>query len=99
MAERKDYPICFDGLFRQNIVLTSGLVTAPVIVAATTAERAAILSLSFFMISYFSILICRMIPKKISYTICNGSRYGVYSNSHTCKYAVSRNCAHCIAVY
>ncbi|MBP1544225.1 MAG: NADH:ubiquinone oxidoreductase subunit RnfE [Oscillospiraceae bacterium] len=69
MAERKDYPICFDGLFRQNIVLTSGLVTAPVIVAATTAERAAILSLSFFMISYFSILICRMIPKKISYTV------------------------------
>ena len=29
-----------DGLFRQNIVLMSGLVTAPIIVAATTFERA-----------------------------------------------------------
>lgn len=69
MAERKSYPICFDGLFRQNIVLTSGLVTAPIIVASTTGERAAILSLSFFMITYLSILICRVIPRKIVYTI------------------------------
>lgn len=69
MSEKKTYPICFDGLFRQNIVLTSGLVTAPIIVAATTAERAAILSLSFFMISYFTIIICRLVPRKISYTV------------------------------
>lgn len=69
MREKKTYPICFDGLFRQNIVLTSGLVTAPIIVAATTAERAAILSLSFFMISYITLLICRSIPRKISYTV------------------------------
>lgn len=69
MSDKKTYPICFDGLFRQNIVLTSGLVTAPIIVAATTAERAAILSLSFFMISYITLLICRVIPRRISYTV------------------------------
>ena len=69
MSEKKAPPICFDGLFRQNIVLTSGLVTAPIIVAATTAERAAILSLSFFMITYLSILICRIIPRKIVYSV------------------------------
>ncbi len=69
MSKNKTYPICFDGLFRQNIVLTSGLVTAPIIVAATTAERAAILSLSFLMISYGTLLICRVIPRKISYTV------------------------------
>lgn len=69
MSERKAPPICFDGLFRQNIVLTSGLVTAPIIVAATTAERAAILSLSFFMITYLSILICRIIPRRLVYTV------------------------------
>ena len=69
MSEKRTYPICFDGLFRQNIVLTSGLVTAPIIVAATTAERAAILSLSFFMISYFTIILCRWVPRKLSYTI------------------------------
>ena len=58
-----------DGLFRQNIVLMSGLVTAPVIVAATTAERAAILSLSFLMISFPTILLCRLIPRKIAYMV------------------------------
>ncbi len=65
----KTYPICFDGLLRQNIVLTSGLVTAPIIVASTTGERAAVLSLTFFMISYFTILIGRIISRKIVYTV------------------------------
>lgn len=65
----KTYPICFDGLFRQNIVLTSGLVTAPIIVAATTGERAALLSLTFFMISYFTIILGRLIPRKLVYTV------------------------------
>lgn len=69
MSSQKTYPICFDGLFRQNIVLTSGLVTAPIIVAATTAERAAVLSLSFFMISYCTILIGRIVPRRIVYTV------------------------------
>ena len=69
MSNQKTYPICFDGLFRQNIVLTSGLVTAPIIVAATTAERAAVLSLSFFMISYCTILIGRIVPRRIVYTV------------------------------
>lgn len=58
-----------DGLFRQNIVLMSGIVTAPIIVAATSGERAVVLVLSFFMISYPGILLCRFIPKKIVYTV------------------------------
>lgn len=58
-----------DGLFRQNIVLMSGLVTAPIIVAATSAERALTLVVSFFMITYSSILICRFIPRKIAYSV------------------------------
>ncbi len=61
--------INLDGLFRQNIVLMSGLVTAPVIVAATTAERALILTISFFMITYPSILLCKFVPRKIAYTV------------------------------
>lgn len=61
--------LSLDGLFRQNIVLMSGLVTAPIIVAATTFERAAALSLSFFMVSYLSIIICRIIPRNIVYTV------------------------------
>ena len=58
-----------DGLFRQNIVLMSGLVTAPIIVAATTFERALVLTLSFLLISYSSIIICRFIPREIVYTV------------------------------
>lgn len=58
-----------DGLFKQNIVLMSGLVTAPIIVAATSAERALVLVMSFFLISYTSILICRIFPRKIAYSI------------------------------
>ncbi len=58
-----------DGLFRQNIVLMSGLVTAPIIVAATSAENSIILILSFFMITYTGILLCRFIPRKLVYSI------------------------------
>lgn len=68
-AENKKSHINADGLLRQNIVLMSGLVTAPIIVAATTLQRALVLTLSFFAISYFSILICRFIPRKIVYTV------------------------------
>ncbi len=58
-----------DGLFRQNIVLMSGLVTAPIIVAATSAQRALALVMSFFLISYTSIVLCRFISRKIAYSI------------------------------
>lgn len=58
-----------DGLFRQNIVLMSGLVTAPIIVAATTAMRTLVLVMSFFLISYTSIILCRFIPRKIVYSV------------------------------
>ena len=67
--EKNNPKLSLDGLFRQNIVLMSGLVTAPIIVAATTAERALVLTISFLMISYTSILICRFIPRKILYAL------------------------------
>lgn len=65
----KKFSVNLDGLFRQNIVLMSGLVTAPIIVAATSGERAVVLVLSFFLMSYTSILICRIIPRKIVYAV------------------------------
>ena len=66
--ENNSKSFSLDGLFRQNIVLMSGLVTAPVIVACTTMKRALVLVISFFMISYLSVLLCRCIPRKIAYT-------------------------------
>ncbi len=69
MMKRQRSSVSLDGLFKQNIVLMSGLVTAPIIVAATSAERALVLVISFFLISYTSILICRVFSRKIAYTI------------------------------
>ena len=69
MNNRPSGKFSLDGLFRQNIVLMSGLVTAPIIVAATTFERALVLTLSFFLISYSSIIICLFIPREIVYTV------------------------------
>lgn len=66
---KNKFSVSLDGLFRQNIVLTSGLVTAPIVVASTSGERAVVLVLSFFLMSYSSILLCRFIPRKIVYTV------------------------------
>lgn len=68
-TKSKKFSVNADGIFKQNIVLMSGLVTAPVIVAATTAERSVMLILSFFLISYTSILLCRFIPRRIVYIV------------------------------
>lgn len=67
--KKSKFSVNLDGLLRQNIVLMSGLVTAPVIVAATTVERAVVLTVSFFLLSYTSILLCRFIPRRIVYTV------------------------------
>lgn len=67
--EKNKFSVNPDGLLRQNIVLMSGLVTAPVIVAATTVQRAVVLAVSFFLLSYTSILLCRFIPRRIVYTV------------------------------
>lgn len=69
MTDERRIKVSSDGLFRQNIVLMSGLVTAPIIVAATSALRALVLVMSFFMVSYSCIILCRLIPRKISYSI------------------------------
>lgn len=69
MDNKPSGKISLDGLFRQNIVLMSGLVTAPIIVAATTFERAVVLTLSFLLISYSTILICRLVPRRLVYTV------------------------------
>jgi electron transport complex protein RnfE len=64
----KDHTLT-DGLFRQNIVLMSALVTAPVIAAATTLLKSAALCVGFSLVSFFTILVCRFIPHKIVYTL------------------------------
>lgn len=59
----------FDGLFRQNIVMMTGLMVSPVAVAATTLKNALVISLAFVVITLISIVISSYIPKRIVYTI------------------------------
>lgn len=59
----------FDGLLLTNPVLERGLVLAPVIVASYNCVNALILGLSFFAITFVTVLIASFLPKKIPYTI------------------------------
>lgn len=58
-----------DGFFKQNIVFMSGLLIAPVIACATTLEKSLAVCLVFSMVSFLTILLCRVIPRKIAYTL------------------------------
>ena len=58
-----------DGLVRQNIVLMSGLLTGPVIAGARDFESAAAICVIFTLITFFSIALCRFVPRKLVYTL------------------------------
>jgi electron transport complex protein RnfE len=58
-----------DGLVRQNIVLMSGLLIGPVIAGAVDFESAAAISVVFAMITFFSVALCRFVPRKLVYTV------------------------------
>lgn len=58
-----------DGFFKQNTVFMSGLFIAPVIACATTVVKSLAVCMVFSLVSFFSIILCRFIPRKISYTI------------------------------
>ena len=58
-----------DGLFRQNIVLMSGLLIGPVIAGAVDFESAAVISIVFTIITFFSVAFCRFVPRRMVYTV------------------------------
>lgn len=58
-----------NGLFFANPVLERGLVLAPVVVASYNCVNSLILGISFFCITFFTVLVSSFIPKKIPYTI------------------------------
>lgn len=58
-----------DGFYKQNIVFMSGLVIAPVIACATTLMKSLAVCMVFSLVSFFTILICRAVPRKIAYTL------------------------------
>ena len=54
-----------DGLAKkQNVVLMTGIVNAPVIIAATTFKKGVVIALAFAIISFLTIVTCSFVPKK-----------------------------------
>lgn len=58
-----------DGIFKQNIVLMSGLFAGPVVGAASTWENALALSFVFSLVTLVSVGLCRLLPKKITFAV------------------------------
>lgn len=58
-----------DGLFKQNIVFMSGLLTAPVIACTTTLMKSLAVCVVFSLVSFLTIAVCRAVPRRIAYTL------------------------------
>lgn len=58
-----------DGMIRQNMVLMSGLFTGPVIAAASTFRNSLIICLVFTLVTFISIGLCRLLPKKLAFAV------------------------------
>lgn len=58
-----------DGLIKQNMVFMSGMLTAPVIACTTTLTKSLAVCFVFSVVSFLSILLCRLIPRTIVYTV------------------------------
>ena len=59
----------FDGLFKKNTVLSSGLIIAPVVVVANTVMNAIALICAFSLVTFLTIMISSFISRNIVYTI------------------------------
>ena len=59
----------FDGIYKKNTVLVSGLIIAPVVVAATTVKVAFALIVVFSAITFLTIMIASFVPRDIVYAI------------------------------
>ena len=47
-----------DGLAKQNVVLMTGIVNAPVIIAATPFKKGVVIALAFAIISFLTLITC-----------------------------------------
>ena len=58
-----------DGILNQNVVLMSGLFAGPVIGAATNLKNSLVISLAFTLITIITAGLCRLLPKKIVFSV------------------------------
>ncbi|MBR1591823.1 MAG: electron transport complex subunit E [Ruminococcus sp.] len=59
----------FDGLWRDNTILSSLMVISPVIVCGNTLRNAAAIIYAFSAITLFSVMIASFVPKKLPYAV------------------------------
>lgn len=59
----------FEGILLRNVAIGRGFVLAPVVVASYTFENSLILGLSFFYITFFTVLLSSFITKSIPYSV------------------------------
>lgn len=58
-----------DGIFKQNMVLMSGLFVGPVIGGATSLETSLAVAFAFTLITMASVGLCRLLPKKLAFAV------------------------------
>ncbi len=61
--------VIYNAMVRNNLILVLGTAIAPVIVIANTLKNAAILALTFSVITFFTMLLSSFIPQKVVYTV------------------------------
>lgn len=61
--------VIYNAMVRNNLVLVLGTAIAPVIVIANTLKNAAILALTFSVITFFTMLLSSFIPHRVVYTV------------------------------
>ena len=61
--------VIYNAMVRNNLVLVLGTAIAPIIVIANTFKNAAILALTFSVITFFTMLLSSFIPQKVVYTV------------------------------
>lgn len=59
----------FDGIYRDNTVLSSLMVISPVIICGDTLKNAEALVYAFSAITFISVLISSFVPKKLPYAV------------------------------
>ncbi|MDF2567390.1 MAG: putative NADH:ubiquinone oxidoreductase, subunit RnfE, partial [Oscillospiraceae bacterium] len=67
-SHRKTFDL-LEGLFVGNTVLERGLVVAPIIVASNTMQNAVTLGLGFLLITFITVFLSPLVPRKLPYTI------------------------------
>lgn len=59
----------FEGLYKKNTVLVSGLVVAPVVFSANTLSKAIVIMFAFSIITLLTVMLSSLISRNIVYTI------------------------------